>query len=118
VFNNIVVEAARGVDYVLPAAGQAIGVLSLLSDYNVLFACKQAIVAAFNPQMHPWIHAGVQYDCETRTTDPGLASPSTGDLAPTTSEAIDRAASLAYPPSWHQVCGGGPDIGAIEVCRP
>jgi hypothetical protein len=118
VFNNIVVGAAMGLDYVLPKPGTAIGVLSLLSDYNVLYSCGQAIVAAYNPQIPGWIHNGLQYDCQTRTTDPGLLDPATGDFTPTTQEAIDRAALLTYRPSWQQICSNVPDIGAIEVCPP
>jgi hypothetical protein len=116
VFNNIVVGAARGLNYVLPKPGVAIGVLSLLSDYNVLYSCSRAIEAAYNPQMPGWFHDGLKYDCETRTTDPGLRDPATGDFTPTTQEAIDRAALLTYKPSWQQICRKRPDIGAIEVC--
>jgi Right handed beta helix region len=118
VFNNIVVGARTGLWYVLPKpqpAG-AIGVLNLLSDYNVLYSCGQAIVAAGNVQLPKWIHAGLQYDCETRTTDPGLRDPAAGDFTPTTQEALDRAARLTYSPTWQRICGNGPDIGAIEVC--
>jgi hypothetical protein len=114
VFNNIVVGPARGLDYVLPTPGVAIGVISLLSDYNVLWSCGQPIVAAFNSQLPGWIHNGLKYDCDTRTTDPGLRNILTGDFTPTTGEAIDRAALLTYPPSWQHVVRK-PDIGAIEA---
>jgi hypothetical protein len=116
VFNNIVVDSWEGVDYVLPTPGHAVGVLSLLSDFNVLFACKQPIFAAFNPQIPNWFHNGVRYDCNTSTLDPGLRSPATGDFTPTTKEAIDRAALLTFKPPWQQICRNKPDIGAIEVC--
>lgn len=83
-FNNIVVWAGRGLWYVLPKPqpNGAVGVLSLLSDFNVLYSCGRGIVAAGNAQLPGWIHAGLQYDCETRTTDPGLRDPAAGTLNP------------------------------------
>jgi hypothetical protein len=114
VFNNIVVTSAYGVNYVLPSPG-AVGVLELLSDYNVLHDCTHAIVAAYNPQVPGWVHNGRRYDCSTNTSDPGLRWIR-GQYMPTTAVAVDKAALLSNRPIWQRICRNGPDIGAVEAC--